>query len=169
MPIFSHTLSKVSTYKLSPCKDATTPSTQDDSYCAFVGWSFVYLFIVAVAWFACVSINIFLSLMRWSWFTSNLMYFRIGCYVMCWGVPWIPAIVVLSLKKIEGGSLTCLVAPSHIDGNTMLKGICTRIYAHANIQTLARTHTRTAQHTQTHRTHAHVRAHAHSHTHARRP
>ncbi len=165
MPIFSHTLSKVSTYKLSPCKDATTPSTQDDSYCAFVGWSFVYLFIVAVAWFACVSINIFLSLMRWSWFTSNLMYFRIGCYVMCWGVPWIPAIVVLSLKKIEGGSLTCLVAPSHIDG--MLKGICTRIYARKHTNT--RTHAYVCGTVHANASHAHVRAHAHSHTHARRP
>ncbi len=36
--------------------------------------------------------------------------------MVSWGLPWIPAIVVMAKKKIEGGSLSCIVSESHIDG-----------------------------------------------------
>lgn len=60
--------------------------------------------------------HIFFTLYRVSVWEKNKEYFRIGYYVISWGLPWIPTIIVLAKKKIVGGGFFCTIDGSASDG-----------------------------------------------------
>jgi hypothetical protein len=72
------------------------------------------------AWFACVCVNIFLTLTHWNFWVKRINQFRIACYVMSYGVPLIFAVLAAALKKLSGGGLTCIISSDangwYVDG-----------------------------------------------------